>query len=268
MSRTERFNKTYIHLLSLGLVHKKKDIADAMKASASNVTSALKGNETILTDNFLLRFNSAFENIFNLQWLLNGTGEMLAPQQTQGNNIIQGNGISHVQQVNGYSTAITYPVSTSNSGNQDSDSEFERAPIIPQNWAKKPNFDIYEAVQENLDKVELSDVVVADLPISVWHRITSNCMYPYCFAGDKVALTEIPDKKAIIPGDIYGIDTRSNGMIIRILFPVEGGFRAHAYNSTEYPDFLIPHADVIRVSARSDYLGYNILQINPNNKKI
>lgn len=250
MNRIKRFNKAYIHLLSLGLVHKKKDIADAMKASASNVTSALKGNEAILTDNFLIRFNTAYEHIFNLPWLMYGTGEMLAvPQQTQGNNIIQGNGISHVQQVNGYSTAIISPVSTSNSTNEDSDSDsdFERAPIIPQNWAKRPNFDTYEAVQENLDKVELSDVVVADLPISAWHRITSNCMYPYCFAGDKVALTEIPDKKTIIPGDIYGIDTRSNGMIIRILFPVEGGFRAHAYNSTEYPDFIIPHTDIIRV---------------------
>lgn len=247
-NRVERFNLAYDYLYNKGIVHKKKDVAEKMRASSQNVSAAMCGKETILTDNFLLRFNSAFENIFNLQWLLNDTGEMLAvPQQTQGNNIIQGNSISHVQQVNGHSTAITYPVSTSNSTNEDSDTDFERAPIIPQNWAKRPNFDTYEAVQENLDKVELSDVVVADLPISAWHRITSNCMYPYCFAGDKVALTEIPDKKTIIPGDIYGIDTISNGMIIRILFPVEGGFRAHAYNSTEYPDFIIPHTDIIRV---------------------
>ena len=248
MNRVERFNEAYRYLFSKGLVKKRKDVADAMGAAPTNVSIALNGKEAVLTDSFLIRFNNAFNDIFSLSWLLNNTGEMLAaPQQTQGNNIIQGNSISHVQQVNGHSTAITYPVSTSNSTNEDSDSDFERAPIIPQNWAKRPNFDTYEAVQENLDKVELSDVVVADLPISAWHRITSNCMYPYCFAGDKVALTEIPDKKTIIPGDIYGIDTRSNGMIIRILFPVEGGFRAHAYNNTEYPDFIIPHTDIIRV---------------------
>lgn len=248
MSREERLNTAYRYLLGKGIISTKKDVAVAMGATPSNVTAALKGKEAVLTDSFLIRFNNAFNDVFSLSWLLNNTGEMLAvPQQTQGNNIIQGNGISHVQQVNGHSTAITYPVSTSNSTNEDADSDFERAPIIPQNWAKRPNFDTYEAVQENLDKVELSDVVVADLPISAWHRITSNCMYPYCFAGDKVALTEIPDKKTIIPGDIYGIDTRSNGMIIRILFPIEGGFRAHAYNSTEYPDFIIPHTDVIRV---------------------
>lgn len=183
----------------------------------------------------------------NTDWLLYGEGEMFNRASNalplSGNNIIQGNGISNIQQVNGQSTVVTHPSAT----NDESDADFERAPIIPQNWAKRPNFDTYEAVQENLDKVELSDVVVADLPISAWHRITSNCMYPYCFAGDKVALTEIPDKKTIIPGDIYGIDTKSNGMIIRILFPVDGGFRAHAYNSMEYPDFVIPHTDVIRV---------------------
>jgi hypothetical protein len=183
----------------------------------------------------------------NTNWLLYGEGEMFNHKSNalplSGNNIIQGNGISNIQQVNGHSTVVTHPATT----NDDSDTEFERAPIIPQNWAKKPNFDSFEAVQENLDKVEMSEVVVADLPISAWHRVTSNCMYPYCFAGDKIALTEIPDKKTVIPGDIYGIDTKSNGMIIRILFPVEGGYRAHAYNSIEYPDFVIPHTDVIRV---------------------
>lgn len=183
----------------------------------------------------------------NTNWLLYGEGEMFNHKSNalplSGNNIIQGNGISNIQQVNGHSTVVAHPATT----NDDSDTEFERAPIIPQNWAKKPNFDSFEAVQENLDKVEMSEVVVADLPISAWHRVTSNCMYPYCFAGDKIALTEIPDKKTVIPGDIYGIDTKSNGMIIRILFPVEGGYRAHAYNSIEYPDFVIPHTDVIRV---------------------
>lgn len=233
--------KAITYLKMNGIVEQNKEIADAMGAAEGTLSKAINKGAT---EKFLLRFNIAYGNLFNLSWLMTGTGDMLAnSQQHSGNNIIQGNGISNIQQVNGQSTVVTHPSTI----NDDSDSDFERAPIIPQNWAKRPNFDTYEAVQENLDKVELSDVVVADLPISAWHRITSNCMYPYCFAGDKVALTEIPDKKTIIPGDIYGIDTKSNGMIIRILFPVDGGFRAHAYNSMEYPDFVIPHTDVIRV---------------------
>lgn len=233
--------KAITYLKMNGIVEQNKEIADAMGAAEGTLSKAINKGAT---EKFLLRFNIAYGNLFNLSWLMTGTGDMLAnSQQHSGNNIIQGNGISNIQQVNGQSTVVTHPSII----NDDSDSDFERAPIIPQNWAKRPNFDTYEAVQENLDKVELSDVVVADLPISAWHRITSNCMYPYCFAGDKVALTEIPDKKTIIPGDIYGIDTKSNGMIIRILFPVDGGFRAHAYNSIEYPDFVIPHTDVIRV---------------------
>lgn len=233
--------KAITYLKMNGIVEQNKEIADAMGAAEGTLSKAINKGAT---EKFLLRFNIAYGNLFNLSWLMNGTGDMLAnTQQHSGNNIIQGNGISHIQQVNGHSTVVTHPAITNN----DSDTEFERAPIIPQNWAKKPNFDSFEAVQENLDKVEMSEVVVADLPISAWHRVTSNCMYPYCFAGDKIALTEIPDKKTVIPGDIYGIDTKSNGMIIRILFPVEGGYRAHAYNSMEYPDFVIPHTDVIRV---------------------
>lgn len=241
----QRFKQALSYLKVLGKITYDKDVAFAINTTPQYLSKIIKENR--VTTDILLKFNDAYHEMFNIKWLLTGEGEMLASKDNpiiySGDNIIQGNGISNIQQVNGQSTVVTHPSTT----NDESDADFERAPIIPQNWAKRPNFDTYEAVQENLDKVELSDVVVADLPISAWHRITSNCMYPYCFAGDKVALTEIPDKKTIIPGDIYGIDTKSNGMIIRILFPVDGGFRAHAYNSMEYPDFVIPHTDVIRV---------------------
>lgn len=191
------------------------------------------------------KISKAFPDL-NITWLRVGEGRMLKPEYS-GGDVISGNYNinavnSHVSQVNG-----ALGVSNQKPTLHPMVLETEFAPVIPQNWAKRPDFDTYEAVLENIDKMEMSPVAVADLPINVWHRMTSNCMYPYCFAGDKIALTEIPDKNSIIPGDIYGVDTISNGLVVRILYPIENGYRAHAYNNAEYPDFIIPHTDIIRI---------------------
>lgn len=76
MNKKERFNKAYNFLKYEGVIKKQEDVAKAMGASASNVSSALNGRETVLTDNFLMRFCNAFKQI-SLDWLLNEEGQML-----------------------------------------------------------------------------------------------------------------------------------------------------------------------------------------------
>jgi len=66
-----------------------------MSASRANVSSAFGGNDRCLTNKFLLRFNNAFGNRFNDDWLLYGEGNMLRKTtvtQTGNNNNRQGNG--------------------------------------------------------------------------------------------------------------------------------------------------------------------------------
>lgn len=57
-----------------------------MGASRPNVSSALHGDERVLTDRFIERFNAAFDGIFNTEWLLTGEGEMLTNPQSSGDN--------------------------------------------------------------------------------------------------------------------------------------------------------------------------------------
>ncbi len=75
--RAERLRSAYGELLKRNLASTKKDIAEKMGASAPNVSSAFGGDPKVLTDRFLSRFNAAFGNIFSLDWLLSGEGEML-----------------------------------------------------------------------------------------------------------------------------------------------------------------------------------------------
>ena len=81
MEKKERINQAFSYLKDNGLVHTQKDLAERMGSTAPNVSSALKGVDNVLTDNFLLRFNNAFGGIFNDNWLLTGEGSMLSASE-------------------------------------------------------------------------------------------------------------------------------------------------------------------------------------------
>lgn len=76
MDKGKRFNKAFLFLKQENVIKTQNDIAKAMGASRSNISSALNGNEKILTDSFLMRFANAFKQI-SLSWLLHGEGPML-----------------------------------------------------------------------------------------------------------------------------------------------------------------------------------------------
>lgn len=84
MDKHQRFISAYNYLYERGIIHAQKDLAAALKASAANISTMLKtGNEKVLTDNIMIRLSNAFPGTFNLEWLLNGTGEMLMNHGTQ-----------------------------------------------------------------------------------------------------------------------------------------------------------------------------------------
>ncbi len=66
----ENIKEAYNHLRSIGKIHTQKDLADLMKSTPSNISKALNGDPRFLTENFLMRFNRAFDGIFNEDWLL------------------------------------------------------------------------------------------------------------------------------------------------------------------------------------------------------
>lgn len=81
MERSERLQAAFAYVKSLGKAHTQKDAAERMGASPPNFSAAIKGNAKVLTDKFLRRFNTAYGNIFNEEWLIDGAGEMLAKSE-------------------------------------------------------------------------------------------------------------------------------------------------------------------------------------------
>ncbi len=77
VEKEERMISAYAYLKGKGLAHTQQDVARKMGADSATVSRAFKGNPNALTNSFLKRFNEAYGNLFNLQWLQKGEGEML-----------------------------------------------------------------------------------------------------------------------------------------------------------------------------------------------
>lgn len=79
MSKNERLVNAFQYLKKKGVFKTQKEAALIMECSRQNMSSALKGEENVLTNSFLIRFASAFPQI-SLGWLLTGEGTMLKPE--------------------------------------------------------------------------------------------------------------------------------------------------------------------------------------------
>lgn len=180
----------------------------------------------------------------NTAWLLTGEGEMLKPSAS----VVQHN--SHGN--NNYVVGTGNRVQCSNCGGEVSvivPDEVQGAPIIPTALSRQPNIDILEYLNGRTVGVERSTVQAQGIAIDVWHRVRDNSLAPdYCM-GDMLGLWSYPlGKEKPIPGKLYAVDTYSNGLVVRKLFPLDGaGYRACAINTQEFPDFDIDREDVIRI---------------------
>ena len=96
--KVKRIATAIDYLKSIGKVHKQQDIAEQMGATESSLSRALKGDVKYLTDKFIQRFNKAYGNIFNENWLMGGQCDMLADE----NEVAQQTANKQVQ-VNEYS---------------------------------------------------------------------------------------------------------------------------------------------------------------------
>ena len=179
----------------------------------------------------------------NRDWLLYGEGEMIKPQQTVTQNNYNGN--------NNYVVGNGNRVQCAECGAEIQTleaEEVERAPIIPATLARAPQTDVLEAVQERVGKLELAPVGVIDTPVTLWYRVQDESLAPRYEIGDLIALWAYPKgEEDPIPGKLYGLNTLTNGLIIRKLFPAEDGYIAKAVNKEDFPDYKVKATNVVQV---------------------
>ncbi|MCR5365111.1 MAG: hypothetical protein K6E67_03060, partial [Prevotella sp.] len=79
-NRKDRLNEAFEHLRIHHGVFNKSVFAEKLRVAKAGLYSAMNGNEAYLTDSLFQKICAAFPGVFNLDYLLDGTGTLLAEQ--------------------------------------------------------------------------------------------------------------------------------------------------------------------------------------------
>ena len=80
-NRHERLKEVYEYLRYHYSIHTQTDMANAIQMTRPAFSAAMNGNEKYLTKSLFMKICAAFPGVFNLDYLLNGTGTLLAQQK-------------------------------------------------------------------------------------------------------------------------------------------------------------------------------------------
>ena len=72
-------------------------------------------------------------------------------------------------------------------------------------------------------------------------------MAPKIRRGYLIALRRMPEGSTIINGEIYVVDTKSQGMFLRKIVDNGESLTFIAENQQAFPDFELPYTDVINI---------------------
>ena len=81
LQKQQRLKEVYDHLRRHYGVHTQTDFAKAVGLTRPAISSAMNGNEAYLTDNLFKKICAAYQGVFNLDYLLHGTGQLLTVQE-------------------------------------------------------------------------------------------------------------------------------------------------------------------------------------------
>ena len=79
--RQKRLMEVYEHLRQHFGIHTKTDLAKELKYGRTSFSAAINGKEEYLTDELFEAVCDRYEGVFNLNYLLNGEGELLTPEE-------------------------------------------------------------------------------------------------------------------------------------------------------------------------------------------
>lgn len=230
------------YLIGAGIIDRQLDIARIMDANESSVSRAFVGDKRYLTKNFVYRFNDAFGGIFNEDYILRGQGELLIKENTDTadnspNDIV--NAGDNVRIVGNAAHDL----------NDKSVGKGRWCPLMPNNVATLPDTDKLDYIN-GVYSQRMEMIYSGKAPVDFWLQVTDRSLEPYIMQGDYLGLMAYPKGMCnIFPGDVYAIDTRLDGIKVRVVKngSSEGTLLACSYNKEEFPEQEISKDDIVRV---------------------
>lgn len=210
---------------------KQKDIADALDVTQTAVSNQLNGRPFGV--NSAKKWSKMFG--FSINWLTTGEGPMFTTRKPM--NVLEADG-----------TEIMHP-------KRHTDGEI---PVIPAWMFRAPSTDIYKSVMSD-PNVETLPVVPHFSEHELFARCPGDAMSPRICRGYLMALRRLDHDAAISNGEIYAVDTWSQGMILRrIRDNRDGTWTCTPVNQDHFQPFDIDRSDVINVFRIVGVLTSNI----------
>ena len=194
-----------------------QEVAGILDVQQAAVSNQLNGRP--FGKNSAAKWNKAFG--FRINWLLTGEGPMFETQDDL------------------YTEDSVHPELN----------HAENIPVIPARIFRAPEINTYEYVM-NSPSIERLPPVPHFQKHDMFATCPGDAMAPRICRGYLLALRKMPKDTTIINGEIYVVDTWSNGMFLRRI--IDNGSEARtltfiAENQQDFPDFELPYEDVINV---------------------
>lgn len=198
------------------------DFAELLETNRSVLSAAKNGQEKYLTDNLMSKVDAV----------------LTAPQVN----------ISHSPYTNVATGQSQITIETDQrrpADNQDVD----MIPVIPQNLYKESDVNILEYVTDEDADVQMSPAVQQFPSTTCYYQVVTSAMFPHFHQGDILALKAISRSAPIVNGEVYAIDTKELGILVR--FAYDRGDSVEMRSTPERQDrfesFLIHKSDIYTI---------------------
>ncbi len=243
-TKQQRFKSAFEYLRYNGYIQKQKDLAAIMNTSAPNISNALKGLEGVLTDGFIVKFNSSFNNVFNTDWLLTGEGEMLRDQSTTNiasNNTYGDNACGNKN--------ITITRTREEDDAEDKHKEIIFRPVVTKQLATQPDTDVYSVIKEDKTlRLQYIPTIPPYTSIDFYYTIRQDAMLPEYKLGEVLALEHMKSNSDIVQGAAMVVDTSDFGFLFRRIYDRGDYYECRRINEDSvFENQNVPKSKVIRL---------------------
>lgn len=240
----ERLKTAFNYLKFKGLVKSQKKLAKDIGTSEPCVSYAMNGNEKYLTKNFLIKLNNAYDNIFNMSWLLAGEGEMLRDQSTT--NIASNNTYGDNASGNNNTNARTR---TREENEDDKHEEIVFRPVVTKQLATQSDTDVYSVIKENKTlKLQYIPAIPPYTSIDFYYTIRQDAMLPEYKLGEVLALEHMKSNSDIVQGAAMVVDTSDFGFLFRRIYDRGDYYECRRINENSvFENQNVPKSKVIRL---------------------
>ncbi|MDR1881773.1 MAG: S24 family peptidase [Prevotella sp.] len=219
--KSDILNEAYEYLRSLGKIHTKKEFAEQIEFDKTNLSSAFSGSERYLTDGLFKKICDTYPELFNIDYFVNGKGEMLKNQS-----------ILKEQQYFG-----------------EKQPRYKTVPLLPIDAvAGFPSEDIMGINYADCEQYRVPEFEMSGCEFVI--RVSGSSMYPKYSNGDLLACKKIPAITFFQWGKVYVLDTVQGALVKRLFEDKENSDNiiCQSDNKENYPAFSLPKNEIRSLS--------------------